>query len=147
MRVVLVEPLIPPNTGNIGRLCAGHNIPLHLIEPLGFSLDDKHMKRAGLDYWKHIDLHVHPNLEDLFSNFGQGTPWLFSTHATRNFWDVSYGPDDLLIFGQETKGLSPEIRAQYPDNLLTLPHNNNIRSMNLANTVAVAVYEALRQNR
>ncbi len=147
MHVVLVEPLIPPNSGNIGRLCAGHQISLHLVEPLGFSLDDKHMKRAGLDYWKHIDLHLHPNFDDVIEKHGTGTPWLFSTHASRSFWDVQYGPDDLLVFGQETKGLSQEIKTQYSENLVTLPHNTNIRSMNLANTVAVAVYEARRQNR
>jgi len=147
MRVVLVQPLIPPNTGNIGRLCAGHDISLHLVEPLGFSLDDKHMKRAGLDYWKHIDLHLHPNFDDVMAKHSEGRPWLFSTHATQSFWDVNYGPNDLLVFGQETKGLPADIKEKYADNLVTLPHNNNIRSMNLANTVAVAVYEALRQNR
>jgi tRNA (cytidine/uridine-2'-O-)-methyltransferase len=147
MRIVLVEPLIPPNTGNIGRLCAGHNVPLHLVEPLGFSLEDRHMKRAGLDYWKHIKLQLHPTLDHVLEQFPDSRAWFFSTHATQSFWDVQYGSDDLLVFGQETKGLPTSVRERFPEQLVTLPHNDNIRSLNLANTAAVALYEALRQNR
>jgi tRNA (cytidine/uridine-2'-O-)-methyltransferase len=147
IRIVLVAPQIPQNTGSIGRLCAGLNIPLLLVEPLGFELSDRYLKRAGLDYWPHIQLTVYPRLQDVWDEFPASTPWLLSARAQRSFWDVQFGPDDLLVFGQETKGLPAAAKDRWPERLITVPHNDNIRSLNLANTVSVVTYEALRQLR
>ncbi len=146
MHVVLVEPQIPQNTGSIGRLCAGHDVCLHLIKPLGFELSDKYLKRAGLDYWPHIDLTVHETLAQALEQL-PGPAWFFSARATRHHWDVTYGPDDVLVFGREADGLPEVMKARYADRLVKVPHNDNIRSLNLASTVAVVVYEALRQQR
>jgi tRNA (cytidine/uridine-2'-O-)-methyltransferase len=146
MRIVLVEPQIPQNTGSVGRLCAGHDVPLHLVEPIGFQLTDKYLKRAGLDYWPHIQLKLHPSLDDVLQNY-TAPRWFFSARAERDFWDVSFGPDDLLIFGREADGLPEWVKEQHQDRLVGIPHNGNIRSLNLATTVGVALYEALRQQR
>ena len=148
MRIVLVEPQIPQNTGNIGRLCAGHGISLHLVEPLGFELSDRYLKRAGLDYWPHIDLHVHPSFDVVVEKHqGDGRVWFFSARAERSFWSVSFGPDDLLVFGREADGLPEPLVQSAENSMLCVPHNDKIRSLNLANTVAVAAYEVLRQYR
>lgn len=146
VNVVLVEPQIPQNTGSVGRLCAGHQIPLHLIRPLGFSLDDRYLKRAGLDYWPHIDLHLHDSLPELLAQ-APGQPWFFSARAERDYWDVEFDPEDLLIFGREADGLPKELLAASPERVLRVPHNDKIRSLNLATTVGIVVYEALRQRR
>lgn len=146
MRVVLVEPQIPQNTGSIGRTCAGQEIPLHLVEPLGFQITDKQVRRAGLDYWPHVQLQIHPTLDDVLSQY-DAPAWFFSARATRPYWDVSFGPDDLLVFGREADGLSDDLRIKNEDRLLCVPHNANIRSLNLSNAVSVVVYEALRQQR
>ncbi len=146
MRVVLVEPQIPQNTGSVGRLCAGHDVPLHLVGEIGFSLEDRYLKRAGLDYWPHIELTRHDSLDEVLGQY-EAPAWFFTARAERSFWDVGFGPDDLLIFGREADGLPAEVKARYADRLVGIPHNGNIRSLNLATTVGVALYEALRQNR
>ena len=147
MRIVLVEPQSPQNTGSIGRLCAGSDVPLHLVEPLGFELSDRYLKRAGLDYWPHIQLTVHPNLEDVLDQFPDAPLWFFSARATTAYWDVRYGADDLLIFGREADGLPAAVKERFAGRLLKVPHNDNIRSLNLANTASVVLYEAMRQRR
>ncbi len=145
MQIVLVAPQIPQNTGSIGRLCAGLDIPLHLVRPLGFSLDDRYLKRAGLDYWPHIALHVHESLDAALTMVPPGPRWFLSARAERTLWDVALGPDDVFVFGREEDGLPPEVKARFHDRLLGIPHNDKIRSLNLANAASVVVYEALRQ--
>lgn len=147
VRIVLVHPEIPQNTGNVGRLCAGHDVELHLVKPLGFSLDDKYLKRAGLDYWPFIKLTVHESWEAVLAAFPSSRVLCFSARASKTYWDVTYGPDDLLVFGREADGLPPAIVARYQDNLLKVPHGENIRSLNLANAVSIVLYEVLRQAR
>lgn len=145
MKIVLVHPLIPQNTGSIGRLCAATGTELVLVEPLGFSLDDRYLKRAGLDYWPWIHLSVVPDWQQALP--AGCRPWLFTAKATRSFYDVEYAPDDLLVFGRETTGLPPELLAAFPESQrLTIPfENRNVRSLNLAQCAAVAYYEARRQ--
>lgn len=143
MQIVLVEPLIPPNTGSIGRLCAATGTPLVLVEPLGFSLEDRYLKRAGLDYWPWIDLTVCP---DWRTALQRGRPWLFTAHAERAYTDVRFEPGDLLVFGKETTGLDDEILAAYPKQHLCIPMDNpNVRSLNLAQCAAIGLMEARRQ--
>ncbi len=144
MKIVLVHPLIPPNTGSIGRLCAATRTPLVLVEPLGFSLDDRYLKRAGLDYWPWIDLEVTPDWRAVLAG---GRPWLFTGHAERSYLDVDYAEGDLLVFGQEDTGLSEEVLASVPrEQHLRIPMDNaNVRSLNLAQCAAIALYEARRQ--
>lgn len=143
--IVLYQPEIPPNTGNIIRLCANTGCHLHLIEPLGFELDDKKLKRAGLDYHEWADLRLHHSLDD----FAQQTPdrsYAFSTRGSRHYCDVDYLPGDALIFGPETRGLPQEYLDELPaERILRIPMLEPSRSLNLSNTVAVVVYEALRQ--
>ena len=146
MRIVLVAPQIPPNTGSIGRLCAGNDVPLHLVEPLVFELSDRYLKRAGLDYWPHIPLSVHPNLDEALSQYPDAPQWYFSARATRPYWEANFRGDELLIFGSETKGLPADVKQANADRLLTIPHNGNIRSLNLATAVAAVFYEVLRQS-
>ena len=144
MKVVLVEPLIPQNTGSIGRLCAANHTPLILVEPLGFSIESKWVKRAGLDYWPWIDLTVVKSFDAALALGDK--PWLFSSNATQSFTDVAYGPDDLLVFGCETTGLSESILERFPTQQVVLPMpNTNVRSLNLAQSAAVGLYEARRQ--
>ncbi len=146
MRIVLVEPEIPPNTGSIARMCAGMKTPLHLIRPLGFSLEDRYLKRAGLDYWPHVDLHVHENWEDFLGAHGaSGRLWMVSRKAERPYTAVRYRPDDILVFGRETKGLGDAFLARYADRTVGVPITGNIRSYNLSNAVSVVFFEALRQ--
>jgi tRNA (cytidine/uridine-2'-O-)-methyltransferase len=145
MHIVLVEPEIPPNTGNIARSCVMTATTLHLIEPLGFSLDEKHLRRSGLDYWKYLNLEVHSD----FNAFKSGNPAVrliaFSTQGKGYYHSMNYKIDDFLVFGCETKGLRPEILAQV-DHILRIPMVNQIpRSLNLGNSVALVLYEALRQ--
>lgn len=144
--VVLVEPEIPPNTGNIARTCAGTGTRLHLVEPLGFSLDDKHLKRAGLDYWPHVDLHVHPSLADCLAGVPAGRVWWFSKKATRSVYEVEFRPGDWLVFGPETRGLSDEQLSRAGDQLLSLPMREDgaVRSYNLGSAVGAVLFQALR---
>ncbi len=145
--IVLVEPEIPPNTGSIARLCGANNTTLHLVHPLGFSTDDNHLKRAGLDYWQHVDI-VHWESFDSFLQAQDETKlFFFTTKTDRLYTDTSYTPGDMLIFGKETKGLPEEIRELYSDRCFTIPmENSNIRYINLAMTAGIILYEALRQN-
>jgi len=141
--IILFEPEIPPNTGNIIRLCANTGSTLHLIEPLGFPLDDKRMVRAGLDYHEFANIQVYPNLEACLAKI-PGTVYAFSTKATALYSEVNYQLGDALLFGPETRGLPDNIRAQ--SICVRLPMLANSRSLNLSNSVAIAVYEAWRQN-
>jgi tRNA (cytidine/uridine-2'-O-)-methyltransferase len=149
--VVLVHPEIHWNTGNAGRSCLAARATLHLIEPLGFSLDEREVKRAGLDYWEHVDLHVWKSWE-LFERElpSLGEPYFFSTKATRLFWDAPLGePNDVvLVFGRETGGLPAEIHERYRERFVTMPIlSPKVRSLNLSTSVGVALYEVLRQRR
>lgn len=151
VHVVLVHPEIHWNTGNAGRTCLATGATLHLIEPLGFSLDDARVKRAGLDYWPHVDLKVWPGwnaFEAALPTFGE--PYFFSTKATQSFWDAPLGAADnvVLIFGRETGGLPEVLHEKYADRLVAMPMlSAQVRSLNLSTAVAVAVYETLRQRR
>lgn len=145
LHVVLFEPQIPGNTGNIGRLCAGADVWLHLVEPLGYELANKHLRRAGLDYWPHVKLCVHPNFEAIEQTFPREKMWFFSKKATKNYADVRYEPGSVFIFGRETTGLSDDIMQRFEDQLIRIPITGKVRSLNLSNACAVAVYEALRQ--
>lgn len=146
MHVVLVEPEIPPNTGSIGRLCVATGTPLHLVEPLGFVIDDKHLRRAGLDYWPHVQLHVHHDWRAFETARPPGRLVCFAARAPRSYLDVRYRADDLLVFGGESHGLPPALRAAHADHLVGIPIDSpHVRSLNLATAVAIALYEARRQ--
>jgi tRNA (cytidine/uridine-2'-O-)-methyltransferase len=146
MHIVFVEPEIPPNTGTTARLCAATNTSFHLVGPLGFSLEDRYLKRAGLDYWPHVDVHYYPHWEDFLARRPVGRLLAFSAKATRSYTQVRYQPDDFLVFGSETRGLSDEIRTALADSLYTIPMQGTyVRSLNLANAAAIVLYEALRQ--
>lgn len=146
--IVLFEPQIPANTGNIARTCAATNTPLHLIEPLGFSTDDKHLKRAGLDYWHDVDSRYYENLMDFLEKNAGGTLHLITKFGHRTYDDVSYndGKDHYFMFGKETTGLPEEFMRAHEEKCLRIPMNDeHVRSLNLSNTAALVVYEALRQ--
>jgi len=143
--IVLFEPEIPPNTGNIIRLCANTGAHLHLIKPLGFEFDDRRLRRAGLDYHEFANVQLHASLADFVANVKLGRLFGFSTHAQRNAFEVSFQENDAFLFGPETRGLTEEVRQALGDNLLCLPMRPDNRSLNLANSVAVVVYEAWRQ--
>ena len=144
--IVLVEPEIPPNTGNIGRLCAATGTVLHLVGKLGFSLDDKHLKRAGLDYWPEINLHHWDSLEELHSEFPHGRFWYMSKKADKNYSQVEFTAGDFLVFGKETKGLPEELLNSAGEMALRIPiFTSAVRSLNLANSAAIILYEGLRQ--
>lgn len=142
--IVLVEPEIPQNTGNIARTCAATGSRLHLIEPLGFKIDDKKLKRAGLDYWHLLDITFYKDLDDFFAK-NQGNFYYFTTKAPRHYAQVAYQDGDYLVFGKETKGLPEELLKDHPDQCVRLPMISDARSLNLSNSVCVGVYEALRQ--
>lgn len=146
MNVVLFEPEIPPNTGSVARLCAATRTTLHLIEPLGFKIDDKHLKRAGLDYWPHVDLRLHGSWQNFTDRHGGARLLFFSKKAARSYVSVQYHPDDFLIFGPETRGL-PEylLDANEADSYVIPMMNPGVRSLNLANAVSIVLYEGLRQ--
>lgn len=149
--VVLVHPEIHWNTGNVGRTCLATGATLHLIEPLGFSLDEREVKRAGLDYWEHVDLHVWHSWADFEAELPRlGQPWFFSTKAARFFWDAPLGDarDIVLVFGRETGGLPAEIHERYTERFVKMPIVSPlVRSLNLSTSVAIGVYEVLRQRR
>ena len=143
--VVLVEPEIPPNTGNVGRLCLATKSTLHLVKPLGFSLDDRQLKRAGLDYWDDVDLKVWDSLEDLRKAKRPEHRYFFVTTKTkRSYWGVKFRPGDFLIFGRETKGLPEKLLAGHDKDCITIPMAGT-RSLNLATAVGIVLYEAIRQ--
>ena len=146
MQIVLYEPEIPPNTGSVARLCAATLTPLHLIEPLGFKIDDKHLKRAGLDYWEFVDLHVHRSWNDFVENVAPRTLCFFSKRATRSYTEMRYQEDDFLVFGPETRGLPQEILDAHAERTLRIPMmSSGVRSLNLSNAVSIVLYEGLRQ--
>ena len=147
MHVVLVEPEIPPNTGNVARLCAATGAKLHLIEPLGFRLEDKDLKRAGMDYWNHVDWTRWPNWQAFLERtHSDSRMWFVESDGPKQYTEVSFGPDDYLVFGRETAGLPMELVRQQPEQWLRIPMMNpDARSLNLSNCVAVVLYESLRQ--
>lgn len=144
--IVLVEPEIPQNTGNISRTCAVTDSSLHLIKPLGFSIEEKHLRRAGLDYWQYLDLHVYESLDEFFEKNKGGEFYYFSTKAPKRYTDVTYPDGAFLIFGKETKGLPEELLEKNLERCVRIPMKGALRSLNLSNSVAIAIYEALRQN-
>jgi tRNA (cytidine/uridine-2'-O-)-methyltransferase len=145
--VVLIEPEIPPNTGNIGRLCLATQSRLHLVKPLGFSLDDRQLKRAGLDYWHEVDVQLWDSFDDLQRTQAAKTRYFFLTTKTkRPYYDVTFRKDDFLVFGRETKGLPETLLTDNIDNSITIPMHGT-RSLNLATAVAIVLFEALRQQR
>lgn len=145
MDIILFEPEIPPNTGNVARLCAALGLPLHLIEPLGFKIDDRHLKRAGLDYWPHVDLKTWPGWQSFKDNWGGGP--LFGTSARRGelYSSIKIPPDAGLVFGPETRGLPPQV-CDSLDQMLRIPIKPVVRSINLATCVGLVAGEAIRQN-
>ena len=144
--IVLVEPEIPQNTGNIARTCAATGCALHLIKPLGFEISDKYLKRAGLDYWHLVHVHIYENLDELFAKYPNGRFYYFTTKARKRHSDAEYKAGDFLVFGKDTKGLDEELLMSHPDECVRIPMIGEARSLNLSNAAAVAVYEALRQN-
>ncbi|MBE7022609.1 MAG: tRNA (uridine(34)/cytosine(34)/5-carboxymethylaminomethyluridine(34)-2'-O)-methyltransferase TrmL [Ruminococcaceae bacterium] len=144
MNIVLVEPEIPQNTGNIARTCRATGTALHIIKPMGFSIDDKKLKRAGLDYWHELDIRYYENLEEFFTKC-PGTYYFCSTKAKKRHSDVRYRDGDYLIFGKETKGLPESLLHAHYDAAVRIPMLSGIRSLNLSNSAAIVLYEALRQ--
>lgn len=145
MHIVLVEPEIPANTGNISRTCAVTGSSLHLVGRLGFSVDDKHLKRAGLDYWHLLDLHYHDSFEELQKQYPEARFFFATTKAKRSYHHMQYQADDFLVFGKETAGLPKDLLAVNEANCIRIPMGEEIRSLNLSNSVAIILYEALRQ--
>ncbi|MFL6519585.1 MAG: tRNA (cytidine(34)-2'-O)-methyltransferase [Chthoniobacterales bacterium] len=143
---VLVEPEIPPNTGNIGRLCLATGSTLHLVKPLGFSIDDRELKRAGLDYWKEVDVKLWDSFEQLRNANPDARFFLLTTKSDRPYYDVNFRRGDFLVFGRETKGLPESLLAAHREELLTIPMEGT-RSLNLATAVAIVLFEAVRQQR
>lgn len=144
LHVVLVEPLIPPNTGNVARLCAATGCALHLVEPLGFSIDDRALKRAGLDYWHQLDVVVHPSLAAFLAAYAPERCWFVETTATQSYHGAPYARGDAIVFGKETAGLPNALIAAHPERALRIPMRaGSVRSINLSTSVGVVVYDAL----
>ena len=144
INIVMVEPEIPQNTGNVARTCAATGARLHIVKPMGFNIDDKKLKRAGLDYWHYLDITYYDGLEDFFSK-NDGAFFYFTTKGRKAHSEVSYPDNCYLLFGKETKGLPEELLIKNPERCVRIPMQGEIRSLNLSNSVAIAVYEALRQ--
>lgn len=145
LNIVLVEPQIPQNTGNISRTCAVTGARLHLVRPFGFEISDKHLKRAGLDYWDKLDISYYDNLDDFFDKNRGGAFFYFTTKGRTVHSDASYPDNAYLVFGREDKGLPEELLYNNPENCVRIPMRNELRSLNLSNSAAIAVYEVLRQ--
>ena len=144
LHIALVEPEIPPNTGNVARLCAATGCALHLIEPLGFSIDDRELKRAGLDYWDAIDVVLHPSLDVFLERTADRTRWFFSTRAHRLYTQAAFATGDMLVFGRETQGLPDELLAREAEHALRIPmREGSVRSINLSTAVGIVTYAAL----
>lgn len=144
--IVLVNPQIPPNTGNVARLCAATKSKLHLIKPMGFEIDDKKMKRAGLDYWDFLDVEIHENIDDFVKKYDNEKFIFLSSKVQKKYWDHSFKDGDFLIFGSETKGLPKEIMDKFKDKMLNIPqYEEHVRCLNLSNSVSIVLYEAIRQ--
>ena len=147
LNIVMVEPEIPQNAGNVARTCAVTGSRLHLVRPLGFEVSDKHLKRAGLDYWKYLDVTYYDSIEEVMDKHYKGDNfWFFSTKAKNVHSDVSYKDGDFLVFGKETKGLPESLLEKHYDECVRIPMMGELRSLNLSNSICVGVYEALRQN-
>lgn len=146
LNIVLFQPEIPQNTGNIARTCVLTNSKLHLIKPLGFSLDEKHLKRAGLDYWQYLDMEIHESYQDLRDKYPSGNFYFSTTKGSKLYTKVSYKAGDFIVFGRESSGLPEEIRSANEGHLIRVPMVvSSTRSLNLSNTVSIVTYEALRQ--
>ena len=146
LNIVLVEPEIPNNTGNIGRLALATGSRLHLVKPFGFEIDDKRLKRAGLDYWQHLEVIYYDSIDDFFEINKNAQMVFLSSHGTKSHWDIQYENELFLVFGKESVGLSKEITQKHQEQLFKLPmFSDKIRSLNLANAVSIIVYEGLRQ--
>jgi tRNA (cytidine/uridine-2'-O-)-methyltransferase len=144
--VVLIEPEIPPNTGNIARLCLATQSRLHLVEPLGFLINDRQLRRAGMDYWREVDVQYWKGLAEFESATGPPTRrFLLTTKAKRKYWETEFRPGDYLVFGRETKGLPESLLLSHPENCLTIPMSAGARSLNLATAVAIVLFEGVRQ--
>ena len=146
LNIVLYEPEIPANTGNIGRTCVATGTKLHLIEPLGFSLSEKALKRAGMDYWSQLEVERYVNYEDFLQRNPGAKIYMATTKAHKTYTEVSYEPDCYIMFGKESAGIPEEILVDYEDSCIRIPMLDDIRSLNLSNSVAIVLYEALRQN-
>lgn len=146
MNIILHQPEIPGNTGNIGRTCVATGTPLHLIEPLGFRLDEKSIRRAGMDYWQYLEVRRYVNYEEFCAQHAGAQIWMATTKAKRSYTEVSYGPDDFIMFGKESAGIPEEILVEHEESCIRIPMLPAIRSLNLSNSVAIVLYEALRQN-
>jgi tRNA (cytidine/uridine-2'-O-)-methyltransferase len=145
LHIALIEPRIPPNTGNIARLCAATDTPLHLIGPLGFSIDDAEVRRAGLDYWSHVDLWEHPDWFSFRDAVSRDRCLYFSANATHRYWDAPFRANSCLVFGNETDGMPARILEKHPERCFRIPMRRGIRSLNLATAAGIVLYEALRQ--
>ncbi|MBQ4265654.1 MAG: tRNA (cytidine(34)-2'-O)-methyltransferase [Clostridia bacterium] len=146
MHIVLVEPEIPQNTGNIARTCAATGSELHLVEPLGYQLDDKYLKRAGLDYWPLVKLHVHPDFSDVLKRYPDAAFYYASTKAPKSYAQVDYPSEVFLVFGRESRGLPENLLKRVYDHCIRIPMVEGARSLNLSNSVAIVTYEVLRQH-
>ncbi len=146
LNIALIEPEIPQNTGNIARTCAAIGATLHLVKPLGFSIDDKHVKRAGLDYWHLLEIKVYENTEEFLEVNKDKKMYFATTKADKTYCDVNYEEDCFIVFGKETKGLSEDLLYERMETAVRIPMINDARSLNLSNSVAVIAYEAMRQN-
>lgn len=147
MHIALIEPRIPPNTGNIARLCAATGTALHLIEPLGFGVEDAEVRRAGLDYWDAVDLWVHPGWRAFRAAMSRDRCLYFSARATRPFWDAVFRPNSCLVFGNEVDGMPERILEKHPDECFRIPMAEGVRSLNLASAAGIVLYEGIRQLR
>ncbi len=146
LNIVLIEPEIPNNTGNIGRLALASGSNLHLVKPFGFEIDDARLKRAGLDYWQHINLFIYENIDEFFSKNTTANMVFLSSHGTKNHWSISFKENMFLVFGKESVGLPKSITEKHKDKLYKIPlYSKHVRSLNLANAVSVVVYEGLKQ--
>lgn len=146
LNIVLHEPEIPANTGNIGRTCVATGTRLHLIEPLGFRLDEKSIRRAGMDYWEHLEMTRYINYQEFLDQNPGAKIWFATTKAKKVYSEVSFGPDDYIMFGKESAGIPEEILVANEEHCIRIPMLSSIRSLNLSNSVAIVLYEALRQN-
>ena len=146
MNIVLLEPEIPQNTGNIGRTCCATGTRLHLIEPMGFRINEKSLKRAGMDYWENLDVTIYDSYRDFVEKNPGAKIWFATTKAPKRYTDVKFSDNDFIMFGKESAGIPEEILVENKENCIRIPINPDIRSLNLANSAAIVLYEALRQN-
>ena len=145
MNIILHQPEIPANTGNIGRTCVATGTSLHLIEPLGFRLNEKEIKRAGMDYWEHLDVHRYVNFQEFLEKHPDAKIWMATTKAKHTYTDVQFGENDFIMFGKESACITEEILVDHEETCIRIPMLPQIRSLNLSNSVAIVLYEALRQ--